>query len=125
MGMKMQEDDTFEKKIRVGRLYDFYGGLLTDKQQKIMEQYFYDDLSLGEIAENFQISRQAVYDLLKRAETTLENYEAKLHMLQKSEDLHFQLRSALNLLDACRREDSPDPRLEKVAVVLKNIMDKM
>ena len=113
----MQEDDTFEKKIRVGRLYDFYGSLLTEKQQKIMEQYFYDDLSLGEIAESEGISRQAVYDLLKRAEQTLEHYEEKLHILQKDEDLRFQLRSALNLLEACRREDSPDPRLEKVANV--------
>ena len=120
----MQEDDTFEKKIRVGRLYDFYGSLLTEKQQKIMEQYFYDDLSLGEIAESEGISRQAVYDLLKRAEQTLEHYEEKLHILQKDEDLRFQLRIALNLLEACRREDSPDPRLEKVAKLLKKMMDQ-
>lgn len=68
------------KKIRFGRLYDMYGGLLTEKQQAVMEQYFYDDLSLGEIAESCGISRQAVYDLLRRVEQTLEKYESKLQL---------------------------------------------
>ena len=61
-----------KKRIRFGQLYAIYGGLLTEKQQKIMEEYFYDDLSLGEIAENTRTSRQAVYDLLRRVEQTLE-----------------------------------------------------
>ena len=47
----MQDETLFAKRIRIGRLYDVYGSLLTVRQQKIMEQYFYDDLSLGEIAE--------------------------------------------------------------------------
>ena len=51
------QDDELTKKIRFGRLYDMYGGLLTEKQQAVMEQYFYDDLSLGEIAESCGISR--------------------------------------------------------------------
>ena len=43
------QDEGFEKRIRFGQLYAIYGGLLTEKQQKIMEEYFYDDLSLGDI----------------------------------------------------------------------------
>jgi predicted DNA-binding protein YlxM (UPF0122 family) len=119
----MQGDDLFEKRLRVGQLYDAYGSLLTDKQRKIMEQYFYDDLSLGEIAETSGISRQAVYDLLKRVEQTLEKYEDKLRILQQEENLHFELRGALQLLETCRREDSTDPRLEKVEQILKKVLN--
>lgn len=71
----MQDETLFAKRIRIGRLYDVYGSLLTVRQQKIMEQYFYDDLSLGEIADAGGTSRQAVYDLLKRVEESLEKYE--------------------------------------------------
>ena len=55
----MQDETLFAKRIRIGRLYDVYGSLLTVRQQKIMEQYFYDDLSLGEIAEELGVSRRA------------------------------------------------------------------
>lgn len=64
-------------------LYDFYGQLLTAKQQKIMEMFYGDDLSLSEIANEFGISRQAVYDILKRTEKSLESYEAKLALIEK------------------------------------------
>lgn len=79
----MQDETLFAKRIRIGRLYDVYGSLLTVRQQKIMEQYFYDDLSLGEIADAGGTSRQAVYDLLKRVEESLEKYEKKLRVLQR------------------------------------------
>jgi predicted DNA-binding protein YlxM (UPF0122 family) len=71
------------KVARIALLYDFYGKLLTDKQQNIIELYYNQDLSLGEIAEENGISRQAIHDIIKRAETTLEEYEEKLGMLKK------------------------------------------
>lgn len=64
-------------------LYDFYQDLLTDKQKKFTELYFEDNLSLGEIAEEFDISRQAVYEHIKRSEKLLEEYENKLHLLHR------------------------------------------
>lgn len=118
------QDEGFAKRIRFDQLYAIYGGLLTDKQQKIMEQYFYDDLSLGEIAENTQTSRQAVYDLLRRVEQTLEKYESKLHLLHQDQERQFRLRGAVKLLEACRSSDSPDPRLGKVEGILKSIIDE-
>ncbi len=66
---------------RVMLLYDFYGSLLTSKQQEVMRLYYEHDLSLGEIAAELKISRQAVHDILKRAERSLEAYEAKLGLL--------------------------------------------
>ncbi|PKM79144.1 MAG: hypothetical protein CVU88_07300 [Firmicutes bacterium HGW-Firmicutes-13] len=72
-----------EKTTRVNLLYDFYGSLLTKKQQHFIELYFDHNLSLGEIADEYNISRQAVYDLIKRAVTILEKFEEKLQLYKK------------------------------------------
>lgn len=70
-----------EKTNRMNALFEFYSTLLTEKQMNYMELYYADDFSLGEIAEEFQVSRQAVYDNIKRTEKILEDYERKLHLL--------------------------------------------
>lgn len=69
-----------EKTNRMNALFEFYAALLTDKQMNYIELYYADDYSLAEIAEEFQVSRQAVYDNIKRTEKILEEYERKLHM---------------------------------------------
>ena len=61
-------------------LFEFYAALLTDKQMNYIELYYADDYSLAEIAEEFGVSRQAVYDNIKRTEKILEDYEKKLHL---------------------------------------------
>ena len=67
------------KTERMNELLDFYQTLLTQKQQLCMSLYYYEDYSLAEIAESLEISRSAVFDLLKRTEAILESYENKLH----------------------------------------------
>ncbi len=57
------------------QLLPFYSDLLTQRQKEIMEMYFFEDLSLTEIAENLQISRNAVYDTIKKGENLLKEYE--------------------------------------------------
>ena len=69
-----------EKTNRMIALFEFYAALLTDKQMNYIELYYADDYSLAEIAEEFGVSRQAVYDNIKRTEKILEDYEMKLHM---------------------------------------------
>jgi predicted DNA-binding protein YlxM (UPF0122 family) len=88
-----------EKTTRINYLYDFYQSLLTPKQRSYMSLYYLDDFSLGEIAEEYQISRQAVYDNIKRTEAMLEEYEEKLLLFQKFQDrsqLFKQIRSLIN-----------------------------
>lgn len=72
-----------ERLVRTGLLYDFYGGLLTEKQQRVMELYFLENWSLAEIAATEGVSRQAVHDLLQRSEKTIEELEAKLGLLER------------------------------------------
>ncbi|MGG3987836.1 putative DNA-binding protein [Bacillus smithii] len=79
-----------EKTTRMNFLYDFYQSLLTPKQRNYMALYYLDDYSLGEIAEEYGISRQAVYDNIKRTEAMLEEYEEKLSLFKK-----FQMRNEL------------------------------
>ncbi|GCF92170.1 UPF0122 protein [Enterococcus florum] len=69
-----------EKTNRMNGLFEFYATLLTEKQMNYMELYYADDFSLGEIAEEYSVSRQAVYDNIKRTEKILEDYERKLHL---------------------------------------------
>ena len=64
-------------------LYDFYGNLLTIKQREIYDLYYQQDLSLGEIAELQSVSRQAVFDLLKRTDEVLKEYDCKLGLVTK------------------------------------------
>lgn len=79
----MADQTMLDKTMRINYLYDFYQSLLTPKQQSYMSLYYLDDYSLGEIAEEFNISRQAVYDNIKRTEAMLEEYEEKLLLLKK------------------------------------------
>lgn len=82
-----KDDPTCSRKTtRMNYLFDFYQSLLTQKQRSYMSLYYLDDLSLGEIAEEFDVSRQAVYDNIKRTEAMLEEYEDKLVLLQKFQE---------------------------------------
>ena len=74
-----------EKTKRVNDLIDLYGNLLTSNQLNILELYYMEDLSLKEIAEELSVSRNAVFDTLKRSLNVLEEYESKLNLLVKDE----------------------------------------
>ena len=64
-------------------LYDLYGNLLTDKQQTYFEEYYFNNLSLSEMSEIYEVSRSAVGKSLKEIETKLNNYEDKIHIYNK------------------------------------------
>ncbi|HDX9576971.1 putative DNA-binding protein [Bacillus sp. JJ864] len=107
-----------EKTTRMNYLFDFYQSLLTPKQRSYMSLYYLDDLSLGEIAEEFEVSRQAVYDNIKRTEAMLEEYEEKLVLLQK-----FQERQQLvaKLKQLISEEEHVDEQVKQVVEAIENL----
>ena len=72
-----------DQKLEQAYLYDFYGELLKERQRRIYEDFIFNDLSLGEIAQEEGISRQGVHDMVKRCTKVLEGYEQRLHLVQK------------------------------------------
>ena len=77
--------DSIESIEKNSLLYDFYGQLLSSRQQEVMALYHEENLSLSEIAAEFGISRQAVHDTLKKAEQALTEYEDKLGLVERLE----------------------------------------
>lgn len=97
----------FADRLRLNMLFDFYANLLTDKQRELFELHYQYDLSLGEIAENFQVSRQAVHDLLKRTIGQLKSYEESLLLVDK----YYQRQRLIDeLLIALNNEDMAKAR---------------
>ena len=88
-----------EKTTRINYLYDFYQSLLTEKQQSYMSLYYLDDYSLGEIADEYEVSRQAVYDNIKRTEAMLEEYEAQLLLFQKFQERNQWIANMTGLIE--------------------------
>ncbi len=74
-----------EDRLRIIRLFDTYGGLLTLRQQRLMRLYYLGDLSLGEISEHLRITRQAVRDSLQRAIGELTRFEKHLHLVHRQQ----------------------------------------
>ena len=94
-----------EKIVEQGLLYDFYGELLTDHQKKIYEEAVYNDMSLGEIAEEEGISRQGVHDLLKRCDKSLMEYEERLHLVERFVRAKQTVKEILALTEEGHKEE--------------------
>ena len=73
-----------DKNIYLISLYDIYGSLLTEKQQNYFEEYYFDNLSLKEISENYEVTRNAIFNVLKETEEKLNYYEEKLNIYEKN-----------------------------------------
>ncbi|HCV1627543.1 TPA: putative DNA-binding protein [Staphylococcus aureus] len=80
----MRQNDLV-KTLRMNYLFDFYQSLLTNKQRNYLELFYLEDYSLSEIADTFNVSRQAVYDNIRRTGDLVEDYEKKLELYQKFE----------------------------------------
>ena len=110
-------ESSLEKKQRVNLLMDCYIDLLTDKQREYLSLYYEEDLSLSEIAEDLDVSRNAVYDNLKRAVTSLEDYEKKLHLLEK----HIQRMDLIQRIET--EQATSNDQLNDYLEMLKNIQE--
>lgn len=92
--------------LKQSLLYDFYGELLTNHQKEIYEQFIVEDLSLSEIAKDAGISRQGVHDLIKRCNKILEEYEAKLHLVEKFLTIKEKVHQINGLLEESKTDES-------------------
>lgn len=80
-------------------LFDFYGELLSERQKEVYQFYVFDNLSLSEIAREVGMSRQGVHDLVRRSKTMLEEYEQKLHLVEKFVSIKEKVQQIDRLLD--------------------------
>lgn len=103
-------------------LYDFYGELLTPHQREIYEAMVFEDCSLSEVAESFEISRQGVHDLIRRCNKQLTGYEEKLHLVEKFVTAKQQVEEIRQLVKQCR-EDNQLTLLEESEQLLDNLLD--
>lgn len=109
-----------EKRNYFVLLKDLYGPLLTEKQFYIMGLYYDNDLSLSEIAENIEITRQGVYDIIKRAENALEEYESKLGLAKKFQQTKKHIDEVYELLNT---EKLDEESVKKAINILEQVMD--
>lgn len=108
-------DEELKKKEQVILLMDCYRELLTDKQKQYLSLYYEEDLSLSEIAEDLSVSKNAVFDNIKRSVMSLENYESKLHILENH-------RKRLNLINKIEEEkNKKHEEIDEYLEMLKNI----
>lgn len=116
-----------EKIFKQALLFDFYGELLTEHQQQIYDDAVNNDLSLGEIAAEQGISRQGVHDIIKRCDKILQEYEDKLHLIERFETAKRDI-SRIIELTAAKEEDSSQhmsERLETIREISENLMEQI
>ena len=95
-----------EKILEQTLLYDFYGELLTQHQRQVYEDVVLNDFSLSEVAENRGISRQGVHDMIRRCNRSLEEYESKLHLVEK----FLAIRENVEKIRRLTRSPEKEPR---------------
>ena len=108
-------------------LFDFYGELLTEHQRKVYEDAVYNDLSLSEIAEEQGISRQGVHDLIKRCNKILQDYESKLHLVERFSKAKENVKQIEKLSRSGSAEDMDalKGRLAKIDKLTKELLENL
>lgn len=109
------------KDLTVSMLADFYGELLTEKQQTALDGYYNRDLSLAEIAEEMQVSRQGVRAIIKQGEAHLAEFEDKLHMAERFSEISRLTRGMREIIAAMPQDEFTKKLSEKI----DDITDKL
>ena len=99
--------DSLQEKIELSILFDFYGDLLNDRNKTVFVEYIFNDLSLGEIAENKDITRQGVHDIIKRTSKKLREYEDSLHLVKKFKTIEKSVSSIKDLIEELEEKEQP------------------
>lgn len=110
-----------EEKVKISMLCQLYGKLLTKKQFEFIDDYYNNDLSLSEIAENHNITRQAVRDIIKKGEKKLFEYEEKLMFMKRMLNQEKRIEKALSELTKIQKDSSD----KQVVSVLESIKKEL
>ena len=102
-----------EEKVKMSILCQLYGKLLTEKQYEVLDDYYNNDLSLSEIAENLEITRQAVRDNIKKGENKLLEYEEKLGIMKKVMEQEEKIAVILSEITKIKSKSS-DKEVERI-----------
>ena len=117
------------KNLEISYLLDFYGKVLTDKQRDVMEQYYNDDLSLAEIADNFGISRQGVRDAIKRGEAPRLELEEKVGFAGRYREVRESLARIEDLAKDIRFENEetylPSDKIARETQEILSLVEKI
>ena len=113
-----------ERIAKQAMLYDFYGELLTERQQQVYESVVLEDYSLSEVAEELGISRQGVHDMIRRCNKSLEDYEAKLHLVEKFMSVKKKVHEIDLLLENYEEQDEKE-LIKKVKKLSGEIIEEL
>ena len=116
--VKMKEVVEMEKNVEISMLWQIYGELLTEKQKQFIDYYYNNDLSLSESAENENITRQAVRDIIKKGERKLFEYEEKLLFMRKTINQEKQIQHILLNLNKIEK-DTSDKQISNILEQVK------
>ena len=119
--------ENMEKIYEQTMLYDFYGDLLTDHQRSIYEDVVYNDMSLGEIAEERGISRQGVHDLIRRCDRILQEYESKLHLVERfarAKETVMEIRRLADIADPAASSHMAE-RMQHIVHLAQGLMEEL
>ncbi|MEG1255219.1 putative DNA-binding protein [Clostridium sp.] len=114
-----------EKRVEISILLDYYNLLLTDKQRDIMDLYYNKDLSLSEISEINNTSRQAIHDLIKRCNHLLEEYERKLHLMEKTLTIENSKTKIISKLQKLQDIVSETDEKETIKYIIEDIIENV
>ena len=110
-----------EKNVQVSMLLELYGKLLTEKQYELLYDYYNNDYSLSEIAENEDITRQAVRDIIKKGEKKLFEFEEKLAFMKKTMNQEKKIQDILSELTKIKADFSD----KQVAMILDEVKKEL
>ena len=110
-----------EKNVKMSILCQIYGKLLTEKQFRLLDDYYNNDLSLSEIAENLSITRKAVRDNIKKGENKLFEYEEKLGIMKKTMEQEEKIAIILSEITKIKSQSSD----EEVGKILEHIKHEL
>lgn len=113
-----------EEKIKMSILCGIYGNLLTEKQYQILDDYYNNDLSLSEIAENNDITRQAVNDMINKGKAKLIEYEEKLMFMDKTLNQEKIVNEIIDELEEIRNKELTESKIGKISKKLKILIDE-